>query len=400
MVNGKVAVVGSGPAGLMAATRLNRMGCNVTLFEKRSGLGRKLLIAGSSGLNITFDAPLAEFSKAYGESEIHFQKILKSFSPQDWRDFIENELKIPTFLGTSRRYFVDGMKASVMLKKWTEKLTSQGVNIITARELSGFELKDGAIDLFLSDPTPHRFDALCLALGGGSWEPHENPLRWIGIFKKNGIQFFPFESGNSGFEVEWPQALLKEAEGKPIKNLILSTSKGSRAGELVITRYGLEGTPIYAVGMPGVAYLDLKPELGLPEILTKLNSGRENLNPIRRVNKFLKLSDGATALIFHMTPPEIRADIKKIAARIKKFPITLKHPRPLAEAISSHGGVSWGELDHALMLKRFPGVFLAGEMINWHATTGGFLIQGAVSQGHWAALSIVSYLKNLATRKA
>lgn len=395
----QTAVVGSGPAGLMVASVLAQSGVQVSLFDKRKALGRKLLIAGSSGLNITFDAPLNEFAQYYGESQTHFSKVFHSFSPEDWRAFIENQLGIPTFKGTSKRYFVDGMKASLMLKKWTETLVSSGVKLCPNHNLRDFELSqvnDQKINISFEEGSNQDFDAVCLALGGGSWEPNEVPLRWVELFKRKKLKMIPFESGNSGFEVDWPPALLKEAEGKPLKNLILSSSKGSRAGELVITRYGLEGTPIYAVGTTGTIHLDLKPELGLFELLSRLSAGKENLSPIRRVNKYLRLSEGAAALAFHMTPPEIRSDLNKLASRLKRFPLRLKGPRPLAEAISSTGGLSWGELNESLMLKRFPGVFAAGEMIDWHAPTGGFLIQGCVSEGYFAAQAMLKYLKNLA----
>ncbi|MFL5813697.1 MAG: NAD(P)/FAD-dependent oxidoreductase [Bdellovibrionia bacterium] len=383
------AIIGSGPAGLMAAEQLSRLGAQrvkVTLFEKRKGLGRKLLVAGSSGLNITYDCPENEFAGFYRGSKSHFQKLFQAFGPKDWLNFIEKDLGIPTFKGTSRRYFVEGMKASILLKNWTDRLKKAGVEIVSGHELLDFDKNEaGLVRLKLSELGEKEFHTVILALGGGSWEPQEKPLRWVELLKRKGLTFTEFQSANCGYEIDWPQKLLEEAEGKPIKNIVLTSPKGKRSGELVITRYGLEGTPIYFAGMTGTVYLDLKPEMTPQELLARLNSGRENLSPIRRVKKHLKLSEGADAFVFHMLPAEARGDLKKLAETLKKFPVTLKQPRPLEEAISSSGGLSFSELDERLMVKKFPGIFAAGEMLDWDAPTGGFLIQASISQGAFVA---------------
>jgi predicted flavoprotein YhiN len=188
---------------------------------------------------------------------------------------------------------------------------------------------------------------------------------------------------------------LKEAEGHPLKSIALTTSLGTRKGELVVTSYGLEGTPIYAIGKSGKVSLDLKPDLSLKEIDSKLNpKNKENLSPVRRIGKYLKLCEASQALLFHLTTPEQRADLKKMTALIKAFPVTLKGTRPLAEAISSSGGLSWSELNADFMLKKFPGIFAAGEMLDWDAPTGGFLIQGSVSQGYVAGLKMIQYAQS------
>lgn len=389
----KAAVIGSGPAGLMAADVLASAGVHVTLFEKRKGLGRKLLIAGSSGLNISCDCPLTEFHLNYTGPRRHFEGLFQDYSPQDWIQFIENELGIATFKGTSGRYFVEGMKASQLLKAWTQRLKGLGVEILADQEWSGLEFLSGGLHRFHFGENPVRyFGTACLALGGGSYEPHEIPLRWPGILKKQGLELNEFRPANAGFEVDWPAGLLAEAEGKPIKNLVLTSSKGTRSGELVITRYGLEGTPIYFSGVQGTVYLDLKPGLTVEAILQRVSAGKENLSPIRRIKKYLRLSEGAEALVFHLMPQGIRADLKKVVAYLKRFPVELKQPRPLEEAISSSGGLSWNEVDQSLMLRKLPGLFAAGEMLDWDAPTGGFLIQGSVSQGHFVGKRMIQYL--------
>ncbi len=376
-----VAVVGSGPAGFMAATRAARLGAVVTWFDKRPAVGRKLLVAGSSGLNITYAAPPEEFSRFYGEAAPKMSEYLARFSPLDWTRFIEEELGIGTFEGTSRRHFIDGMKAPVLLKTWEALLDKLGVRRRLSMELTDFTSDSPGVTLYFSDGTSEQFDAAVLALGGGSWEPKETPLRWLSIFDSHQIARRPFTSSNCGFVVKWPSAFLDEADGKPVKNVVLTSSIGKRIGDLMITRYGVEGTPVYYTGVEGRVSLDLKPDLSLDQVLERLQNGREKLSPIRAAAKRLALSEGALALLFHLMPESDRADMARFAGRIKDFPLTLGARQPLAEAISSSGGVAWKELTDGLELRRFPGIFLSGEMIDWDAPTGGFLIQASVSTG-------------------
>lgn len=390
-----IAILGSGPAGLMAATRAAQAGLQVRIFDKRKAAGRKLLVAGSSGLNITYDCETDEFVRHYTGPRERFEDFLRSFGPTEWRAFIEKELGIPTFKGTSRRWFVasEGMKASGLLKAWVERLTAQGVSFELGRECVGFEsirmeFGEGPVKLGFADGGTEQVDAACFCLGGGSWEPSEQPLRWPSIFRAHALEFNDFAASNVGYQVDWPEALLEEAEGKPIKNVVLRSSRGERSGDLVITRYGIEGTPVYFAGKSGQVSLDLKPDLSQEQILRKLELVKENLSPLRRAKRHLNLGEGALALLFHLGAG---SNLQDLAARIKNFPLHLRAPQPLAEAISSSGGLGWKELDRALMLKKFPGVFAAGEMIDWDAPTGGFLIQGCVSQGDWVGRAIAEY---------
>jgi uncharacterized flavoprotein (TIGR03862 family) len=374
----------------MAASRAVQAGLKVRVFDKRKAPGRKLLVAGSSGLNITYECGPDEFVRYYSEPRERFTEFFKAFGPLDWRTFIQKELGIPTFKGTSRRWFVasEGMKASGLLKAWVEQLTRQGVSFELGRECVGFESSAEEVRLRFADGGEAQVSAACFCLGGGSWEPSEQPLRWPVIFRAHGLEFREFAASNVGFQVDWPEALLAEAEGKPIKNVVLSSSRGERSGDLVITRYGIEGTPVYFAGETGQVTLDLKPDLSEEQLLRKLELVKENLSPLRRAKRHLNLGEGALALLFHLGAG---SDLKALAARIKKFPLELRAPQPLNEAISSSGGLSWSELDPTLMLKKFPGVFAAGEMIDWDAPTGGFLIQACVSQGHWAGQAMADY---------
>ncbi|MEK7689619.1 MAG: TIGR03862 family flavoprotein [Bdellovibrionota bacterium] len=399
----RVAVIGTGPAGLMAASIASRAGYHITLMDKKSGPGRKLLIAGSSGLNISNDSPIDEFIRAYRGPKGHFKRLFELFPREAWLKFI-HDLGIETFLGTSHRYFVQGLKGAPLLRAWTQSLVRDGAEFRYKTECMNFELNNlGAFTLSLAgrDQTPlenQTFDAVCFALGGASYEPNEMPLRWPPMFEKKGLTFTPWRPSNVGFEIKaWSPELLVEAEGLPLKGVTLSMEGGaSKRGDLIVTRYGLEGTPIYHIGKSGRAFLDLKPELTVGEILARIQVGKENLSPIRRIKKYLNLCDGSQALLFHLTPRPLlqKIDLPGLVTRLKRLPIELGSPRPLAEAISSAGGLRFQNLDDSLMLRSIPGVFVAGEMLDWDAPTGGHLIQACASQGYLAGSGMVKWLGN------
>lgn len=378
----------------MCAAALARAGAEVEIFEKKRGPGRKLLIAGSSGLNISYDHPLETFHEFYTGPHERLSKILKAFPPTAWLLFL-HDLGIKTFRGTSRRYFVEGLKASKLLRAWLERLGQAGAKIRYESECTGFEVADDRVRLSFADGRTQEFAAVCFALGGASYEENEKPLRWPRFFKDKGLAFKAFAASNVGYNIDWPKEFLAEAEGKPLKGVKLTTSRGSKQGDLVVTRYGIEGTPVYFFGAPGTAHLDLFPDFSLEELKAKLSKpGKEKLSPIRLVNKRLKLSEAASALLFHLPKPEDRASLERLAALLKTFPLELKHPQPIDEAISSSGGLEWSELDEGLMLKKYPRVFAAGEMLDWDAPTGGFLIQMCASQGLVAGEAMAQrYLK-------
>ncbi len=402
----KIAIIGSGPAGLMAADRLSSLNLKkpgsvaISLFDKRRAAGRKLLVAGSSGLNVSNSLPVDEFITSYrGATPEFWKKLIGDFPPESWCRFIEDKLGSSTFEGTSGRFFVEEMKASKMLQAWISRLKDQGVELHYGAEVTGWDVSERiTLRAAESATEPAKsadltdFDGVLFALGGGSWEPDETPLRWPEIFKSRGVAFDTFAPANAGFQVKWPEAFLKEAEGKPIKTVALTSPRGTRKGELMVTRYGLEGTPVYSHGVSGPISLDLKPDLTLPQLLSRLRSTKENLAPIRRVGKFAGLGPAAFALVFHLTSRKILGNLEGLAARVKNFPLELGAPRPLSESISSSGGLQMTELDPSFMLKRHPGIFACGEMLNWDAPTGGYLIQACVSQGRAAADGISRYL--------
>jgi len=390
-----IAIVGSGPAGLMAATQLalsnQHTRLKIDLYEKRAGFGRKLLIAGSSGLNISHEHSLKDFSDHYeGWTADFWQKLLENFGPEEWIQFIEKKLGMETFLGTSQRYFVKEMKASNLLKLWIQFLESKGVTFHSNHELSDFSVENSKVRLtFNKDQQKSTVvNHAALFLGGGSWEKEEPS--WVNLFRNKHISMIPFEPSNVGYEVEWNEKLLQECEGKPLKKIELHTRRGHKLGELVITRYGIEGTPVYFCGTSGPAHLDLKPDLTSAQVLEKLSKVKENLSPMRRVKRVLGLCEAAESLLFHHAPAEAKTDLPKMVEAIKRFPLDLKSPRPLMESISSRGGIALSEVSPSFELVKFPNIRCGGEMLDWDAPTGGFLIQACVSQGAAVARSLLN----------
>lgn len=383
----RVAVVGTGPAGLMAASILAKAGIAVTIFEKNKGPGHKLLIAGGSGLNVSNALPPEEFAAHYS-GDIRWIDLFEKFSVADWLAFIHT-LGLETFEGTSGRYFVREMKASGLLRLWLEALEKAGAVFHYNAECTGWEKSNQKISLHFRERASQAFDAVLFALGGGSWLKEE--ARWPEIFKAHGVSVLPFRSANAGFSVAWRREFIAEAANQPLKNITFHSALGHKKGDLMITEYGLEGTPVYFYGASGDCSVDLKPDHSETEIAARLDSVRENLSPLRRAAKKLHLDKAALALLFHHAPPETLASNTALAHAIKNFPLVLGEPRPLTEAISSLGGIRLDEIDTDFQLRKIPGVYAAGEMLDWHAPTGGFLIQACVSQGFAAAKGILKY---------
>ncbi len=353
---------------------------DVTLFERRPSLGRKLLVAGSSGLNISHRLEVGKFASHYEGAPLSFWKgLFTELGPTEWIRWIEDELGLETFVGTSERYFVREMKAANLLRRWTELLQARGLIVKTRSELTGLRTAPGGGVILEINGRAETFDRVVLAMGGGSWEDATPP--WPEILRAQKIEVAPFTSANCGYEVAWRSEFLAEAEGKPLKKIRFRSALGEKDGELTITRYGIEGTPVYFHGATGPCFIDLKPDLTEATIRARLEAVRENRSPLRRAKQKLALGDAALALLHHHMPETARTHLPAFARVVKNFPLTLGAPRPLTEAISSRGGVKFSELHDSLELKRLPGVYCAGEMLDWHAPTGGFLIQASVSLG-------------------
>ncbi|MBC7980076.1 MAG: TIGR03862 family flavoprotein [Armatimonadetes bacterium] len=381
-----IAVVGAGPAGLRAAEVVAGMGRKVTVFEGKPSVGRKFLVAGRGGLNITHGEPFETFITRY-EGGSHWEEILREFDADALRDWCHG-LGIETFQATSGRVYPKVLKGASILRAWLARLKTLAVEIRPGCLWK--ELLPGNI-LCFQDQDQVRAKAVIFALGGGSWPRTGSDGGWLEKFQEMGIGCAPLQSSNCGWECEWPPQILAEAEGLPIKNLRLNVGRASVLGELLITRYGLEGGAIYALGSklramkePAVT-IDFKPTFSEAELLEKLRGIEGNL--LEGATRRWTLSVPARAVLSRKNYPSAES----LAAEVKSCRIALLRPRPLAEAISSAGGVLWNELNEQLMLLKHPGIFICGEMIDWDAPTGGYLLQGAFATGSRAGKGAVAF---------
>ncbi|MFA6282752.1 MAG: TIGR03862 family flavoprotein [Desulfurivibrionaceae bacterium] len=398
----RVAVIGGGPAGLMAATVLSEAGLAVDIFDAKGSAGRKFLVAGRGGLNLTHSEQAEPFAARYGNNAGTFKKLLAGFSPADLRAWLHG-LGVKTFVGTSGRVFPKDATASDILKKWLEGLDRRGVTFHYRHRWQGFSqtgnplflCEDGALREF-----PAR--AVLLALGGASWPQTGSDGSWTSHLAAKGIHIEPFRPANCGVEVAWSEHFRTRFSGKPLKNVLLRCGDRQATGDVVVTVHGLEGGPVYALsavlrdllgqGSPVPIFLDLKRDLPLERLTDKLahRHGKESLANFLR--KAIHLTGPAFSLLREICPPEELQNPKTLAGRIKNLAIPIAGIRPLAEAISSAGGVAFAEVNADLMLRNLPGVFVAGEMLDWEAPTGGYLLQGAFTTGFQAAQGLLKWL--------
>jgi uncharacterized flavoprotein (TIGR03862 family) len=399
-----LAIVGAGPAGLKAAETAAQGGASVTIFEGKPSAGRKFLVAGHGGLNLTHSEDLEPFAKRYrgGCTEVFWKSLLREFGNQELKSWADG-LGIETFIGTSGRVFPKEFKAAPLLRRWIERLRSQGVNFKTRYYLKDITPTDGRFLLSFhhqNDYFEDSFDQIILALGGASWPETGSDAQWIPILERLGVKIAPFRPANCGWEVNWNTDILNFAEGHPLKNIEVTAGSKTIAGELLITRYGLEGGSLYQLGSMlremefPVLKLDLKPSFSAQELAEKIQYGniKGKVDLLLRAIKAWRLSKAAGVLLGSLATPLARNTPLALAEFAKSVAIHLTGPRPIAEAISSAGGVCFSELNEDLMVKSFPGLFVAGEMIDWEAPTGGYLLQGAFSTGTRAARGA---LKNL-----
>jgi uncharacterized flavoprotein (TIGR03862 family) len=381
-----VLVIGGGPAGLRAAEVARAAGASVLLCDAQSSVGRKFLVAGRGGLNLTHGEPVENFPQRYGDEQERWRDLLGDFSPDALRDWAE-QLSVETYVGTSGRVFPRGQKAAILLRAWVQRLRGAGVEFRLGARLLALTSVDGRLSATFNDGAIGA-RTMVLALGGASWPDTGSDGTWPALLASHGIEVTGWQPANCGWTVDWPEALLARAEGLPLKNLSVTVGDETVSGELLITRYGLEGGAIYrhgrqlrAMSEPQLA-MDLKPQLTAEALLERL--ARHN----RHADwpKTLKLSPAATALLETLSADGCN-DAVALVRRIKGLVINLRGPRPIAEAISSAGGIAWSEINEALMLRKLPGIFVAGEMIDWEAPTGGYLLQGCFSTGTRAGRS-------------
>ena len=397
----QIAIIGGGPAGLMAAEVLSAAGYSVTLYEAMPTFGRKFLLAGKSGLNITHSEEYRRFAGRFGAASARLRPALDAFTPEDVRRWAEG-LGIETFVGTSGRVFPTAMKASPLLRSWLRRLEVQGVKLRTRHRWVGFadggyrfETPDGGITL--------HPDATLLALGGASWPRLGSDAAWVPWPQEMGITINEFQPANCGFDVDWSDTFRQRFEGAPVKSVSATSAAGTLQGEFVISKHGIEGSLVYAhsaalrdrLKRHGHANLavDLAPGRSIERLERDLARQDAKASFANRLRKGAGLEGVKVALIRELVPQANQLPPQELAILIKGLPIPLLRPRPITEAISSAGGLDWSELDENYMLKAVPGLFAAGEMLDWEAPTGGYLLTACFSTGRAAAKGIENWLR-------
>ncbi|UTW60303.1 TIGR03862 family flavoprotein [Kordiimonas sp. SCSIO 12603] len=399
----EIAIIGGGPAGLMAAEVCAEVGFKPHIFERMPTPARKFLMAGKSGLNITHGEPLEKFLTRYSEGSEEIKLAIKAFTPSDMRVWAD-ELGTETFVGSSGRVFPKVMKASPLLRAWLKKLENLGTTLHTRCHWQGWN--DGALHFNTSEaPQYVKAKATILALGGSSWPKLGADGSWFPQLQQHGANTTEFQPSNCGFEVNWSDHFKERNAGEPIKNTILSFGPDQVQGDFVISGYGLEGSAIYALSshirraitssaQPAVLTLDLTPDRSLERLRASLSKPKGKKSFSTHLKRTTGLSGVKAALIRECLDETTRNDPALLAAAIKALPIQLEAPRPIEEAISTAGGVMWNSVDKDLMLKAIPGTFCAGEMLDWDAPTGGYLLTACMAQGRQAAHGAIKYLKS------
>jgi uncharacterized flavoprotein (TIGR03862 family) len=388
-----LAVIGGGPAGLRAAEVAAAAGLRVTLFDAKPSVGRKFLVAGKGGLNLTHGEDAERFVTHYDGPDQPagiWRGLLADFDSAALREWAAG-LGVETFQATSGRVYPTALKAAPLLRRWIARLKSHGVCFEMNHRWCG--LAPGCPQrLEFSNGAKFATDAVIFALGGGSWPQTGSDGGWLRVFKSLGIACDPLVAANCGWEHAWSPEVLAAAEGRPLKNLVVRAGASSVAGELLVTRYGIEGGAIYQLGAalramtdPAIA-IDFKPAFTHARLIAKMESVRRDFLNEARIR--WRLGEAATAILGRKS----WHDSESLAREVKHCVIPLTGPRPLDEAISSAGGVCWRELNGNLMLRSFPGVFVAGEMINWEAPTGGYLMQGCFATGTRAGRAAAAWL--------
>ncbi len=399
----RVAIIGGGPAGLMAAETLALAGVRVDLYDAMPSVGRKFLLAGVGGMNITHSEPSSAFLSRYAERRDAVAAWLHGFGAEELRAWIHG-LGIDTFVGTSGRVFPTDMKAAPLLRAWLKRLREAGVAIHTRHRWLGWDAQG---HLRIATPEGERSiaaRATLLALGGGSWARLGSDGTWVPLLEGRGVAIAPLQPANCGFEVDaWSPLLREKFAGAPLKTVALRLDdEPPRPGEFVLTAGGIEGSLVYALSArirqriardgSATVHLDLLPNHPPEKVIKALAKPRGARSMARHLHGQLGIDGVKAGLLRELTPAEVFTDPERLAAAIKALPITLVRPRPLDEAISSAGGVPFEALDENLMLKALPGLFCAGEMLDWEAPTGGYLLTACFASGRRAGLGMLAWL--------
>ena len=398
----QIAIIGGGPAGLMAAEVLSAAGHAVTVYEAMPTFGRKFLLAGKSGLNITHSEDFSSFAARFGTACAHLSPALDALTPDDVRAWAAG-LGTETFVGTSGRVFPNVMKASPLLRAWLRRLEAQGVVLKTRHRWLGFT-ENGYRFETPEGPVIARPDAALLALGGASWPRLGSDAAWVPWLRDKGILVTDLRPANCGFDIAWSEAFRERFAGEPLKSVSTTSEAGTFQGEFVISKHGIEGSLVYA---HSAALRDRLLEKGHAALAVDLAPGRTTERLARdlgrqdakasfsnRLRKGAGLEGVKAALLRELVPDANRMPPGELAQLIKALQIPVLRPRPIAEAISSAGGIAWSELDEHSMLKPLPGLFAAGEMLDWEAPTGGYLLTACLATGRAAARGIEAWLRH------
>ncbi|QFY63543.1 TIGR03862 family flavoprotein (plasmid) [Rhizobium grahamii] len=393
----QVAIFGGGPSGLAAAEVLSELGHAVTVYEAMPTVARKFLLAGKSGLNITHSEPYERFAKRYGQSSDRLREALDEFTPEDVRDWAAS-LETETFAGSSGRVFPVEMKASPLLRRWLKRLEAQGVTVLTRHRWIGFAEDGFRVETPVGVVTV-QCDAALLAFGGPSWPRLGSDGAWTPALADRGVGLQAFQPANCGFDVDWSPHFTDRFAGHPIKSVVARSPAGSIPGEFVVTKHGIEGSLVYAhsaalrdqlaSGRSTNLWLDLAPGRSQERIARDLARQDTKASLSTRLRKGAGLDGVKVALIREAGGEE---SPEALSALIKDLPIRLARPRPIGEAISSAGGVDWNSIDDRYMLRALPGLFVAGEMIDWEAPTGGYLLTACFAMGRAAGRGIHAWL--------
>jgi uncharacterized flavoprotein (TIGR03862 family) len=403
---GTVAVIGGGPAGLMAAEVASAAGARVDVYDAMPSVGRKFLMAGKGGLNLTHAEPIEAFLSRYGDRRPELEPLLADFGPEALRAWAR-ALGVATFVGSSGRVFPSDMKAAPLLRAWLHRLRAAGVNFHMRHRWCGWN-EAGALVF----ATPHGGRAVpagvtVLAMGGGSWSRLGSTGAWVPLLAARGVRVAPLRPANCGFDVGWSEHFRARYAGHPVKAVSLAYAGRDgivrrQQGEFMLTATGVEGNLIYAMSArlrdeieaAGVAllHLDLAPGRALPQLALELARERGSSSMANQLRRRAGIEGAKAGLLRELLPKQAFTDPARLAAAIKALPLRLVAPRPLDEAISSAGGVVFEDLDERMMLPALPGVFCAGEMLDWEAPTGGYLLTACFSSGRAAGAGAIAWL--------
>ena len=390
-----IAIIGGGSSALMLASEIDTSKYDVTIFEKNPTIGRKLLVAGNGGFNLTHSEELEDLKSKFVANKT-ILNTLDYFTNTDLRDWLSN-IGIETFIGSSKRIFpVKPIKPIHVLDKIKQKIEDNNVSIKTNHEWKGFSENNDLIFESNDKEFTEKFDKVVFALGGKSWKKTGSDGSWTSILEGKGIEIIDFLPSNCHYEITWKEKFAKKHQGEPLKNIRLTCGNNSKKGEVVITRYGMEGGAIYALSPQIREYLlkeegsapivlDLKPTVKLDSMIRKLKNPRKRKSWSDHVIWQLKLSPVAFALLKRSMDKEDFNELETLANRVKNIPLTVTNFGPIDEAISTVGGVSLDEITENFELKKVPNHYVIGEMLDWDAPTGGYLLQGCFSMGKFLA---------------